>query len=193
MSFIRTSTGRNVSLLTPDPATIAIEDIAWALAGINRYSGQTRHRTLRLNVACHSLNVVRQLGVMHAEPGTQLLGLLHDAHEAYTGDITSPVRQVLRSAGGVYPVEEMSARLDSAIRVAFNLQRFTYSFALQQVEKADAQVLAAEWRDWMAGPCPVDIEPAAFAIKPRGADRAEQQFLSLFARLNAEAGLVPST
>ena len=193
MSYIRTSSGLNVSLERPDPATIQLADIAWGLAGLNRYTGQTKHRTLRINVACHSLNVARQLGLMQAEPGTQLLGLLHDAHEAYIGDITSPVKTLLRAMAGVDHVEVMATRLDMAIRVAFNLQRFAYSFALQQVAKADAQVLAAEWRDWMSGPCPVNIEPASFAIKPRSPDRAEQLFLETFAHLTAEAGTTSSS
>lgn len=185
MSIVRTHTGRNVSLAAPDPATIEIRDIACSLARINRFSGATR---LPVNVACHSLNVTRALGVAGADAGVQLLGLLHDAHEAYIGDITTPMKREIAEWAGSDLVSRIAERLDAAIHQAFGLVRLVTPAAMARVRWADAAVRAAEWRDLMEGPMVSDVDPVSFPIKPRNADKAEDEFLKAFARLRLESG-----
>ena len=97
--WILTATGRDFPLsglptVMPDAAP-RIEDIAHALAQINRYTG---HAARPYSVAEHSMlvcDIVRAKGLnAHA----QLLALLHDAHEAYCGDVASPTKTVLGAA-----------------------------------------------------------------------------------------------
>ena len=97
--WILTATGRDFPLsglptVMPDAAP-RIEDIAHALAQINRYTG---HAARPYSVAEHSMlvcDIVRAKGLnAHA----QLLALLHDAHEAYCGDVASPIKTVLGAA-----------------------------------------------------------------------------------------------
>lgn len=59
---------------------IRIDDIAHALANINRFNGMIRYP---VSVAQHSIYVSRL-----CERPNALQGLLHDASEAYLGDIT---------------------------------------------------------------------------------------------------------
>jgi len=65
------------------PEDICIEDIAHHLALINRFNGATKRP---ISVAQHSVYVARLCWDLSWE--TQLQALLHDATEAYLGDIT---------------------------------------------------------------------------------------------------------
>jgi uncharacterized protein len=78
---IRTYTGREVNPLDLRPEDIDIQDIAHALACCNRFAGHAREP---ISVAQHSVYVSRLCGPQ----GHGLQGLLHDASEAYLGDVT---------------------------------------------------------------------------------------------------------
>lgn len=188
MSFVTTHSGRAVSLSEPDPATISIRDIACALSRINRFNGAT---VLPVTVADHSLNVMKYMALRKAPPELQMLGLLHDAHEAYLGDIISPVRREIAAHATFDVVQRIADRLDSAILKAFRVWHASSLGALAWVRTADAAVFAAEWRDLMHGPCPIKADAAPFAIKPRLAVRAEEEFLTTFERLQMLIGPPP--
>jgi 5'-deoxynucleotidase YfbR-like HD superfamily hydrolase len=78
--------GTTVNLLDPDPETIRLDDIAHHIARIHRYTGGTEW-----SVAAHSLCVA-----MLVPPEFKLEALLHDAHEAYVGDVSAPVKAAMR-------------------------------------------------------------------------------------------------
>lgn len=80
--------GCTVNLLNPDPDTISLLDIAHNLARINRFNGATK---IPYSVADHSVWVSKAVPEEHA-----LAGLLHDASEAYLGDIVAPLKPLLR-------------------------------------------------------------------------------------------------
>jgi uncharacterized protein len=185
MNAVHTHTGLMVSLSEPDPATIYIRDIACSLSRLNRFCGATQ---LPVNVACHSLSVVRFLAMKKAPPLVQMFGLLHDAHEAYLGDIIHPMRREIAAYATFDVVSRIADRLDGAIQKAFGLREMPSFGGLAWVRSADQAVFAAEWRDLMRGPCPVAVEAAPFAIKPRSADKAEEEFLRTFDRLTIEIG-----
>jgi hypothetical protein len=69
------------TMITPNPKLIAI-----SLSRITRWNGQG------VSVAEHSLDVSSRLWADGRSIVCQLLGLLHDAHEAYVGDIQAPLR-----------------------------------------------------------------------------------------------------
>jgi hypothetical protein len=185
MSYIRTASGKAVSLSLPDPGTISIRDIACSLSRINRFSGAT---LLPVNVADHSLNVARLLAMRKAPPEVQMLGLLHDAHEAYLGDITTPVREEIAYYAAYDVVERLATRFDNAIFKAFGVWHDATLGNLSWVRAADTAVFAAEWRDLMPGPCPAQAEAAPFPIKPRSPDKAEEDFLKAFEELQLRMG-----
>ena len=89
--FLETVSGRKVDVSNPDPSTIVINDIAWALSRMPRFSGHTIPY-IPYSVAQHCTQVARELAP-HG-PRVQLHGLLHDAAEAYINDLPSPVKHI---------------------------------------------------------------------------------------------------
>jgi hypothetical protein len=182
--YVQIAGGHHVYFGAPHLTTFTARGLAQQLSQINRYNGCAG---TAINVASHSLDVARLLKLWRAPAATQLLGLLHDAHEAVIGDITKPLRQALK-ADGCTLIERLSDRIDVAVRASFNLERFATVPALADVARADNSVFAAEWRDWMQGPSPVpDLTPAPFRIRPLPQARAEQVFLTSFEKLVVEA------
>lgn len=116
---IVTRSGLVVDLLAPEPAGIRLTDIALALSRIPRFNG---HTSRVWSVADHSLLVLQLMGE-DAPSTVRLAALLHDAHEAYAGDIISPVHVGLGALEGdaFAAVIEMKDRLDGAIETAFAL------------------------------------------------------------------------
>lgn len=88
---IRTRFGRYVNLQEPDPATITIEDIAFALSHVNRFTGHVG----TYSVGMHSLLVAG--GAVHLSKDTNFIlhALLHDAAEGYLGDVAAPLKRLL--------------------------------------------------------------------------------------------------
>jgi hypothetical protein len=136
-------------------------------------------------VATHAAAVARLLAHWRQPPMVQMLGLLHDAADAYTGGIITPMRQAICAEAGGDTAGAIEVRLLRAILARFRVEGHGWPL----VKAAGAAVFAAEWRDLMEGPCPSPADPAPFAVKPQPSARAEQDFLDLFARLEAEAGL----
>ena len=91
MKTLETVSGRKVNVLEPDPDTIVIGDIAWALSRMPRFNGHSIPY-VPYSVAQHSMQVMRDLEPHGAK--IQLYGLLHDAAEAYISDIPSPVKHI---------------------------------------------------------------------------------------------------
>jgi 5'-deoxynucleotidase YfbR-like HD superfamily hydrolase len=186
MNYVRTFTGMDMHYQRPSLNHIVIEDIACHLSRINRYLGASQ---LPITVAAHSVNVAIQLAVLKQEPAVQLLGLLHDGHEYMTGDVPSPLKREIAARAKKDIIGQIAAEIDRVIFERFGLAHIATPKNLAFVNAADRQVFAAEWRDWMKGPCPDAIEPAKFAIKPCGPDKAEDLFLETFRRLQMLAGL----
>lgn len=81
-----TRSGNKFFPLDARPEDVLIEDIAFALSNVSRFGGHTRF----YSVAEHSCIVAD-----HLPPALKLLGLLHDATEAYLGDVVRPLKQQL--------------------------------------------------------------------------------------------------
>lgn len=86
-SCITTWSGQWFDILKPDQYNYDIEEIAHALSNLCRYTG---HINKFYSVAEHSVLVSRIV-----DPAYALAGLLHDAGEAYLGDVSSPLKVLL--------------------------------------------------------------------------------------------------
>jgi hypothetical protein len=85
-----TATGEGFDLLGDKKPNLA--DISRALGMQCRFNGHLKHF---YSVAQHCVNVVKLLRMRGYGPDVQLAGLLHDAGEAYVGDLTAPVQRVI--------------------------------------------------------------------------------------------------
>lgn len=92
MTHITTISGLHIDLLDPDPDNIIIEDIAFALSNICRFVGHTKYF---YSVAEHSVMAAQYCSYDTENPEKVLNTLLHDATEAYLGDVSSPLKHIL--------------------------------------------------------------------------------------------------
>lgn len=133
--WVQTASGALFDLVEPSPDMVRLEDIATALSRIVRFNGHTRRP---YTVAEHSLIM------SHVAPrGLELEALLHDAHEAYIGDISSPVRRCLRGT-----VEQLERKVDGAIRKRFGLS----SAMPEAIKDLDFRILNTEREVLMVEP-----------------------------------------
>ena len=91
-TFITTIGGRSFDPLAPATEEIDIHDIAHSLSLICRANG---HFSEFFSVARHCINCAREAEARGAGARMQLLCLLHDATEAYVGDMTRPLKRQL--------------------------------------------------------------------------------------------------
>lgn len=164
---ILTASGREFDFLDPQPEAIQIGDIAHALSQICRFTGHTRRH---YSVAQHSVLCSYRVPQEHA-----LAALLHDAAEAYIGDVAAPLKRILPD------YQAIEARIEAAV-----LARFGVAAALPEcVKKADLEMLGAELRDLMPGGAAVDlgVEPCRVKLGGWVAGEAKREFLRRFEEL----------
>lgn len=166
--IIQTHDGHFLHLANPKPETIGIGAIAHALSNLCRFTG---HVSEFYSVAQHSLMVSL---VVPEEMARE--GLFHDAQEAYIGDVSTPLKQLLP---GYRDIEEM---FESAIAERFGL-RWTPE-ARQGVKRADRIMLATERRDLLGKMgCDTewailkDIAPLREVLRPMSPEHAKRAFL----------------
>ena len=175
--YMQTASGRAYWPLDPRPEDITIEDIAHALGHICRYGG---HCLTFYSVAEHSVLVSRLVPPEHA-----LKALLHDAPEAYCGDVVRPLKKHLTDYAGI---EELNWR---AVCDRFGM---TYDMP-QCIHDADVALLFAEQAAIMPATLqetrgmglttPLKADPASiFGYMP---GRATERFLARFNELYVEA------
>ena len=140
MSWIVTADGDELLLRNPRPGHLTINSIANSLAQINRFNG---HAARPYSVAEHSLLVCtiaeREYGVTDA--AGRLAALMHDAHEAWCGDMHSPGKVEIGPAW--YAWED---HLMQHTHRAFALSGAMLSFS-KAIKLADLTALATERRD----------------------------------------------
>src|SRR4051794_18390687 len=83
---IMLQSGLLFDLANPSASQVRIEDVAHGLAHTCRYAGQSKYF---YSVAEHSVLV------SHVISHSNLAALLHDAAEAFVGDMTRPLKQLL--------------------------------------------------------------------------------------------------
>ncbi len=177
MVAVRTSTGPTIMLQSgawfdfcaPSDSAFTIEDIAHGLANICRYSGQCSRF---YSVAEHSL-LVSEVAI-----GFEFEALLHDAAEAFMGDITRPLKQMLPE------YKRIEREVETAIFTRFGIP----SPLPIEVKSADLRVLAAEQRQIM--PKGTDgwvrsqkVLPAAIVVRHQTPEQAKEAFLSRYEAL----------
>ena len=170
---------RRVYPLSAEPGLITIADIAHSLAKICRYGG--RCHTF-YSVAQHSVLVAHIVG--GERPDLAMHGLLHDAAEAYLGDVVIPLKQHLRFVGpwGSLSFLEVESQLEKHIRGQLGLRELTAPEAAY-VEAADREALAREAKGLMGGPDWAPNTEHEAITTGAAPEAAERSFLAAYDRL----------
>ena len=118
--------------------TPTLGEIAHSLAHINRFTG---HACRAYSVAEHSLLVADMVKAAGLDTRAEVCALMHDAHESITGDVASPIKQVLGHAWARFEQAEQTALLR-----AYGLVADMASTA-EVIKFYDLKALATERRD----------------------------------------------
>ncbi len=158
---IQTVHGHSIDPMNILPTDINIHDIAHALSMQCRYNGHLRRF---YSVAEHCVLVSQMV-----PKKDQLWGLLHDAAEAYIGDIITPVKVKLNDY--IDMEEAIMAQIAAKYGLCADMP--------ESVHKADKYLLTleCEWRD--AG-CPSDLH----GIRGLNPSAAETLFINTFRGLD---------
>jgi hypothetical protein len=146
---------REINLLHPKPSDIRLEDIAYGLAHLPRFNGQT---TFVYSVAHHSMLVAKLAQRMFGDDATVRAAFLHDAAEAYIGDVISPVKWALRelelSNHDVSSFDLLEERWMAAICERFDVRGVRWG----SVDECDRMAFRLENGLLRKGPAPSAID-----------------------------------
>jgi 5'-deoxynucleotidase YfbR-like HD superfamily hydrolase len=170
------SNGDYLDYIAPDLWEPKIEPIAYGLSNICRFGGQCRPF---YSVACHSV-VVSSL----VPKEYKLQALLHDAAEAFMGDVPSPLKMLIPD------YKKIENKLLKHILEYYGCEGTIHPI----IKKADLIALATEKRDLL----PEDnynwgildgIEPIDSATMPLTTLESEKLFLKAFNTYTSNNGL----
>ena len=179
--FLQTVSGRWVNPFDPDPEQLDPGDIARALGNQCRFGGHCR---VFYSVAQHSVIVSEIVERRGGDVEDVFAALMHDASEAYLGDMPHPLKHRSPLGAAFRAAED---RLEQAIRA-----RFAIKADVPEIKRADRALLATERRafsdeawHWpeLEGVEPLDLELTAWSP-----DAAARAFAERYADLDARRG-----
>ena len=176
--YLQSVSGRWVNPFDPDPEQLDAHDIARALGNQCRFGGHCR---VFYSVAQHSVIVSELVEQRGGDAEDVFAALMHDASEAYLGDMPHPIKH--RSPlGAAFKAAE--AHLEAAIR-----DRFGIRADVPEIKRADRALLATERRVFSAEswhwPELDGVEPLDFRLEAWPPDEAARAFAARFAELDA--------
>lgn len=128
---IKVASGHYVDLQEPDPNTIDLESIAYALSKTCRYGG---HCPTFYSVAEHCVLACILAIADKVDTWTLQAILLHDAAEAYLGDVVKPLKLLLPE------YEDLEQRMDGAITTRFDVDLIVYEDAIKTYDRAMLEI-----------------------------------------------------
>lgn len=185
--WLTTYTGRKFYILDPRPDEVNPADIVHALARIGRFGG---HASPFYSVAQHS-SIAHDLAKESTrDPLAPKVALLHDAAEAYIGDVIHPLKVLLKE------IKAIETGILGAIFSRFGIERVDI-VTWSRVKTIDRRLLFSEAAALLATPAHVQewagYDPAELlppgTVEPWGGsfERGEYEFGK---RLEATFGAV---
>lgn len=171
-AYILTHGRSNFDFQHPEEATFGIYDIAHALSNTCRFAGHCREF---YSVAQHSVLVSHIV-----PPEDAMAGLLHDAAEAFLGDVTMPLKQLLPD------YRALEKRVEAVVFARFGLP----PVLPPSVKAADMEALATEDRDLMpphgdTWPCLRGVAPLSDHVHPLLPYYSRQLFINRYRELSS--------
>lgn len=167
-----TLSGKRVSVFDPKVEDIVLRDIAQALSRVCRFGGHVRQH---LSVAQHCVLVSKIVQDTGGSLQQQYRGLLHDASEAYVGDVISPLKHHLPG------YEIIEDRWQRVIGQAFGVELVAPD---PLVKDADIVAFYTEWRDNFPERSPLeDARPSFRPAYGMRAELAEDMFMLRYEEL----------
>lgn len=165
--WFQTYSGQKFYPCSPTPDTIKICDIAKALSNTCRFNG---HITTFYSVAQHSVLVSKIVPEEYA-----FEGLMHDAAEAYIGDMVRPAKYSMPD------YQRIEKIIEEVIASKYGLK---YPWP-KEVKEADDILLATERRDLVPSKAlwSISAEPIKEKLIPLSNFDSEQEFLARFLEL----------
>ena len=172
--WIQTHSGQVVNLADLTSDVICIEDIAHSLSHICRYTGHSR---VHYSVAehCYWASEV----ALRSQPKFALYALLHDAHEAYVGDVSAPLKSLLPD------YRKLEDRIQTQV-----LSRFGLNLPVPpEVKAMDHTMMCTERQQLLSWPPPqpwVDPDNPGYLfldLKCWAPEVARDRFLTQFEKL----------
>jgi len=182
MSWITTSTGKHLDFLNPDPKDICIEDIATGLSNIPRWGGQVNPF---YSVAEHCLIMDRAYRGMTDKPDKEVRRaiLLHDATEAYMGDIPRPLKAELPDYRRIEKCLDIIIKLTFGISTDLEIQKIVHTFD-EMALKSEAIARGGDL-NWLSDAKYSNVELIpVFIMYHYSPAVAKQMFLTTWKKLN---------
>lgn len=139
--LVETFSHKIIDLSAIKASDISLEDVVGGLANINRFNGRHNEYSSPITVLQHSYAMY--LYATHLQPGNKDLAiscLIHDAPEAYTGDILAPIKEQLPLIG------EIERNIFKALADTYLLPT---DFS-NDVSRIDALACFVEWSSFVA-------------------------------------------
>lgn len=166
--WIQTYTGKQVFPTELRPEDVCPEDIAHSLSLQCRYAGHTRWH---YSVAQHCVLICDHAFEITKDGDTALVGLLHDATEAYLVDLPAPVKDAIPA------YQEIERKAAKVIAEAFGLE----SIHSPLIRSLDLRIRQDE-RAALLGEPPAEWDltwlPLGINIDSWSPERAEYEFTS---------------
>ncbi len=181
LPWIETFTGKQFWFLDPKPEMIDIIDIAHALAHTCRYGG---HASRFYSVAEHCVIMSRFMEGANFANDACFAALMHDAAEAYLGDIPAPIKDQLPQ------FKELEEVVETAIARKFKLRQPLHPI----IKEYDMRILKDEkrqvmgnvpWGEQMENVWPLGVELYCWAPE-MAKKRFLQQFEHIAAKMSGE-------
>ena len=171
--WIQTFTGGRFYILDPREEEVDIFDIAHSLSMQCRYLG---HAHNFYSVAQHSVLLATWCREKGMSPESQFEALMHDAHEAYTGDIPKPIKV------SIPILQDAEKRVEDVVRRKYRLQPDMPDWCHQidrDIVVDEKRALMADQNGWTF----IGSQPLGVEIKSWEPEMAELCFLTLFTHL----------
>lgn len=164
---IQLQSGEYFDFTAPFDSEYTITDIARALSRICRFGG---HTSEFYSVAQHCV-----LAATLAPPRLKMQALMHDAAEAFVGDMPTPLKALLPE------YKKLEQRVERGLRQKFDLPPVLD----ERIKEIDLIMLATERRDFMPAPdngpeweILRGVEPDGKTIEPWNSEQAMAVFLT---------------